>query len=81
MDGSCAQGGLADYPMLSLAERLGNWFPSGSAAAMAKAYGGLYTQHFQSLLSYAAERTKAADALVGPGAQFPEYDFAGSGTM
>ncbi|MCI6398662.1 MULTISPECIES: anti sigma factor C-terminal domain-containing protein [Lawsonibacter] len=77
VDGSCAQGGLADYPMLSLAERLGNWFPSGSAAAMAKAYGGLYTQHFQSLLSYAAERTKAADALVGPGAQFPEYDFAG----
>lgn len=69
--------GVEGYPLLNYGELLGGQgnLPGGNVNQYLQAWSEIYTQHFESLLAYASDHTKATEALAGP-VQVAQYDFA-----
>lgn len=69
--------GVEGYPLLNYGELLGGQgkLPGGNVNQYLQRWSEIYTQHFESLLDYAADHTEATEALAGP-IQVAQYDFA-----
>lgn len=70
--------GLEDYPLLQYGQLFGDQkslLPGGNETQYIGDWAQIYTLHFESLLSYAADHPEAVIALAGPADQ-SQFDFA-----